>query len=407
MEQVSMNDGLDGRETLAFGLAAGEVVVFVLALLGAYAVLHSGLPGVVAWGLAAILAGGGAALSWGRLAGRPLVEWAVILAGFLVRTRHARAARLGERLLRWRTAIGAAATALGLRTRARAAMLGGSPESGGVVIPLALRRLGPADESGAAAPPPTATPRRSRVVGFFSLAGGTGRTTLAVEVAALAVRARAAAATGAPAPRVVLLDLARRNPCVGLRLRMPAPSPGDRGVVAHESGLLVGLAAASTSPFDRDDTAKPEAVVDGAGCADADVVIVDFDCDLDEACSRLLRRCDLVLVTLTPTTGGVVDAYRSTAVLRRLGLRDRIAHVVNRWQPGVDLGETMADLGGSIAAEIPDHPALGDAAHRHPLSGLDGECEVANALGQLATFIEQGAGVRSANGVPRWGSNAG
>jgi hypothetical protein len=42
-----MNDGLDGRETLAFGLAAGEVAVFVLALMSAYAVIRTRLAGRV------------------------------------------------------------------------------------------------------------------------------------------------------------------------------------------------------------------------------------------------------------------------------------------------------------------------------------------------------------------------
>ena len=74
MEPVSMNDGLDVRETVAFGLAASEVGVFLLTVLSAYAVLRSGLAPAVAWGLAVALAGAGAGLAWGRLGGRPLLE---------------------------------------------------------------------------------------------------------------------------------------------------------------------------------------------------------------------------------------------------------------------------------------------------------------------------------------------
>ena len=101
MEQVSMNDGLDGRETLAFGLAAGEVAVFVMALLSGYAVLRSGLAGALAWALAVVVVGAGALLAWGRLGGRPMVEWAVLLGSFAIRTRHVRIARVRARLLRW------------------------------------------------------------------------------------------------------------------------------------------------------------------------------------------------------------------------------------------------------------------------------------------------------------------
>jgi MinD-like ATPase involved in chromosome partitioning or flagellar assembly len=408
MEQVSMNDGLEGRETLAFGLAASEVAVFVLALMSAYAMVRSGLPGAIAWTLAAVLAGGGALLSWGRLAGRPLLEWAVLLAGFTIRTRHARFGRLRQRLRGWQAASAAAASAATLRMRPGAATPERSRESGAVVIPLALRRLERRGGGGADADPPP-PPGRSRVVGFFSLAGGTGRTTLAVEVGAiLAARGRVAEATGRWGPRVALLDLARRNPSVGLRLGLPAPCAGDRTLIAHESGLLVGLAAASSLPHVREDSTPLAAVIDSPACAAANIIIVDFDCDLDDECSRLLLRCDQVLVTLTPTAGGVVDAYRSTAVLRRMGLRNRIGHVVNRWRPGIDLGETMADVGGVIAAEIPEDPGVVEAEHQHRLVALDGHGSAVAALNELATFVEQGASdVRSAHGVPRWGSNAG
>ncbi len=101
MQQVSMNDGLDGRETLAFGLGASEVAVCVLALLSGYAVLRSGLPAVAGWTFALLLVAAGALLSWGRLAGRPMVEWAVLLAAFILRTRHTRTARARERAGSW------------------------------------------------------------------------------------------------------------------------------------------------------------------------------------------------------------------------------------------------------------------------------------------------------------------
>jgi Flp pilus assembly CpaE family ATPase len=403
MEQVSMNDGLDSRETLAFGLAAGEVAVCVLALLSGYTVLRSGLPGAVGWTLALLLVGAGAVLSWGRLAGRPMVEWAVLLAGFVIRTRHIRVARARERAGRWSATTRAAASAARVRMAARSPSSRRDLHSGDVVIPLALRRLEPVGGAGSVA---RRAQGRSHVVGFFSLAGGTGRTTLAVEVAALlAVRERAAGATGSTGLRVALLDLARRNPCVGLRLGMPAP-PRPR-LLAHETGLLVGLAPA-TLPADLGGAPASPQLVDSLERAAVDIVIVDFDCDLGELCGALLERCDQVLVTMTPTAGGVVDAYRSTALLRRLGLRDRIGHVVNRWRPGVDLGEVMGDLAGTIVAQIPDDRALTDAENNHRLAGLEGEGDVVAALALLATRIEEAAAAgRSAAGTPRWGRHAG
>ena len=408
MEPVSMNDGLDGRETLAFGLAAGEVAVFVVALMSAYAVLRSGLAGAIAWALAVLLAGAGALVAWGRVGGRPMLEWAVLLGSFTVRTRRARLARVRARLRRWSLATSTTAAALRARVASRSAASPRAPQTGAVVIPLALRRPRPTHSGGAdpSAPPPSPHPH---VVGFFSLAGGTGRTTLAVEVAAtLATRARSVAATGARGARVVLLDMARRSPGVGLRLGMPPPSVHPAPLVAHSTGLLAGLAPATSSPAASDSPAATLTLIDGAECAAADIVIVDFDCDLGPLCTALLHRCDQLLVTLTPTARGVLDAYRSTALLRRLGMREQIGYVVNRWRAGIDLDEVMADIGGVITAEIPDDAAVVEAENRHRIAALNGDGMFTTAIDRLATCVEHAAcGEGSASGARRWGSHAG
>jgi CO dehydrogenase nickel-insertion accessory protein CooC1 len=136
--------------------------------------------------------------------------------------------------------------------------------------------------------------------------------------------------------------------------------------------------------------------------------VVDVDCDLGPRCRLVLERCDQVIVTLTPTAGGVLDAYRSTAVLRGMGLRDRIAYVVNRWRPGIDLSETMADLGGALTAEIPDDHAVVDAENRHRLAGIDGGDALSEALARLVAVVERGAGRACRSpATQRWDSHAG
>jgi MinD-like ATPase involved in chromosome partitioning or flagellar assembly len=358
-----------------------------------------------------VLVAGGATLAWGRLAGRPLLEWSVLLVRFLVRTRHQRTARLRAGWIRWGRP-GAAARSEKWRRRlvSRAPRSGRALQTGAVVIPLALRRV--EAEAGSAVGGETEAAWRadhdghcrSHVVCFFSLNGGTGRTTLAVEVAAMpAVGGRATAATRWPGVRVALLDLTERSPGVGLRLGIPPPpARGDAPptlsacLVATGTRLLVGLAPAAPTPAEPTSAVAPEAVIEAAEDRGADVVVVDVDCDLSGRCRRVLQRCDQVLVTVTPTAGGVLDAYRSTAVLRRMGLRDRIAYVVNRWRPGIDLAETMADLGGVIAAEIPDDPAVVDAENRHRIAGLDSSGALAEAFTQLASVVE------TASGLGRW-----
>jgi hypothetical protein len=419
MEQVSMNDGLDGRETVAFGLAAGEIAVFVLALMTGYAVLRSGLPGAAAWILAIVVVAVGAALAWGRLAGRPLLDWSLLLGRFVVRTRHRRLKRV-----RGGAAEGSPRP-------------GRSPETGALLIPLSRLRTeagrGAASAPGREPPPgaavqtltataggaaPGVARRTSHIVTFFSLKGGTGRTTLAVELAAtLALRSRASVATGAGPRPVALIDATERSPAVGLRLGVapvPAP-PGGTGPDAaaslqpHELGLLLGLPTAPPALHHPPVTPLPAALIAAAEARGADVVVVDIDCDLGPRCLEVLHRCDQVLVTLTPTAGGVLDAYQSTAVLRRLGLRDRIGYVVNRWRGDIDLSDTMADLRGVIAAEVPDDHRVVDAENCHRVAGLEGDGPLEDALTTLAVAVEAAArSLRSpAAAAARWGNHAG
>jgi MinD-like ATPase involved in chromosome partitioning or flagellar assembly len=378
MDQVSMNDGLDGRESIAFGLGAAELAAFVLVLLTGYAALRSGLPGVVAWGLAGVLVLGGALLAWGRMAGRSMLEWAVLLVRFTVRAHR------GRGLL--------------------------ASQAGAVVVPLALRRhlVAPATADVAS------SHGRARVEAFFSLSGGSGRTTLAVEVAALlAARGAAARATGAGGARVALVDLTARSPAVALRLGLPLPEgAGERrpdaapALVTHATGLIVHPGGGMPRPSEAAGLAWIGAVLEAVERAGADLVLADIDCDMGAVCVALLRRCDRLHVTLTASATGVLDAYRSAAALRRLGLRERIDYVVNRCTGPIQLGEVMSDLDGAVVAEIPQSAAFVTAENRHRVAALDDRGPAAAAIGCLADRLGRPvvAGVDSA---ARSGANGG
>ena len=114
-------------------------------------------------------------------------------------------------------------------------------------------------------PAPGTSLRTARRLTFFSLGGGTGKTTLAVEVASLlADRGWCRAGRGAAVPpRVALVDLDLTSPRVGLRLGVPAPTNWDlaeadlagpavgRLLAVHESGLQVMPGPASLPPAVR------------------------------------------------------------------------------------------------------------------------------------------------------------
>lgn len=380
MDQVSLNDGLDGRETVAFGLGAAEVAVFVMALLTGYVALRSGLPGALAGAVAGVLVAGGALLAWGRMAGRSMLEWAILLARFAVRAQRGRPVLASQ--------------------------------AGAVVVPLALRRHRAGGGVAAAATPQP----RARVEAFFSLSGGSGRTTLAVEVAALlASRGAAAQASGGRGARVALLDLATRSPSVALRLGLPVPPPRPAGderpeatpaLVTYASGLAVHTGGAEQPASEAAAAAALNALVDAAERESADLILADVDCDLSPLCVAVLRRCDRVHTTLTASATGVLDAYRSTAALRRLGLRDRIDYVVNRCAGPIQLGEVMSDLDGELVAEVPQSAAFVVAENRHRPAALDDRGPAAAAIARLADHLERGLDT-AGEAAPRWGAHAG
>jgi MinD-like ATPase involved in chromosome partitioning or flagellar assembly len=293
-------------------------------------------------------------------------------------------------------------------------------DSGLIEVPAWLASTpagGPGGPPGWAAPrdpvpaPGTAL-RTARRLTFFSLGGGTGKTTLAVEVAALlADQGRRRAGRGAASlPRVALVDLDLTSPRAGLRLGMPAPADWDlaetdlagpalgRLLGVHGSGLQVLPGPAGLLPSDAAD--RPDVVrrlaaavtaLEARGC---DTVVLDVAGDLSALTRWALEGAQDIFVVLTPTAGGIQDAYRSTQALRRLGLRHRLRYVVNRHRGEPLIAEAMGDLGGVVIAEVPDDPALELAEMEHRLVGLEARGRTAAALRALAGTVDARVGAR-------------
>ena len=255
-------------------------------------------------------------------------------------------------------------------------------------------------------PAPGTSLRTARRLTFFSLGGGTGKTTLAVEVAGLlADRGRCRAGRGAAAPpRVALVDLDLTSPRAGLRLGVPALTDWDlaeadlvgpavgRLLAVHESGPQVMPGPACLLPSGSTD--RPEVVrrlaaavaeLEARGC---DTIVLDVAGDLSALTRWALEGAQDVFVVLTPTAGGIQDAYRSTQALRRLGLRHRLRYVVNRHRAEPLIAEAMGDLGGVVIAAVPDDPALELAEMEHRLLGLEARGRTAAALRALAGTVD-------------------
>jgi MinD-like ATPase involved in chromosome partitioning or flagellar assembly len=127
------------------------------------------------------------------------------------------------------------------------------------------------------------------------------------------------------------------------------------------------------------------AELEARGC---DTIVLDVAGDLSALTRWALEGAQDIFVVLTPTAGGVQDAYRSTEALRRLDLRHRLRYVVNRHRAEPLIAEAMGDLGGVVIAEIPDDPALELAEMEHRLVGLDPRGRTAAALRALAGTVD-------------------
>jgi MinD-like ATPase involved in chromosome partitioning or flagellar assembly len=424
MDQIEFADGFDRPDTLAFGLGAGQLAVVMVGALAAYSLVRSPLPPAIVDPAAAVLASAAAGLGWLRIAGRPALDWALFAGRFWMRARRG--------TTRWDLATAAPGNDTGRDAgddASRAAgddagrAAGDDPQPADVapadtgdasqapILELfgqrGVLRTGPSNKPPGSRPPtqpnrppsirPASRPDGARRMTFFSLRGGTGRSTLATELTCLL----AAAENGdQPGPRVALVDLDLRSPSVAVRLGTPertlldyalAP-PEERSVidfmVCHASGarVLLGPQRAVNAEWPVTPALLRE-ILRELDMEGFELVVLDVSPELSPLNTAALCACDDVFVVVVPTAGGVQDAYRSTEALRRLGLRHQLRYIVNRSRPETDMSEPMADLGGQVIGDIPDDESVISAENAHRLVGLEGSAPAAIALRRLARRV--------------------
>ena len=243
MRGVRIPQDLNGDDQFVLGLPVSRLAALLLGLLAAYTIYHLSLPAPVQLITATIAALTGAAIAWIRPEGRSLIHWALAAIEF----------RLCERSqpdsTRAPLAANRPASAIDSRILARPPRLsivdGRSHETASLPSPPAEpAAINDADmielpdtadtavvevdrEPGTPAPVYLGGPQ---VITFFSTKGGTGRTTLATEVAALlALKGWYRESPSSPPQplRVALVDFDLASANVSARLGIAQPTMLD------------------------------------------------------------------------------------------------------------------------------------------------------------------------------------
>src|SRR2546428_3246997 len=268
MRGVRIPQDLNGEDQFVLGLSVSRLAALLLGLLAAYTIFHLSLPAPVQLVSAAIAALTGAAIAWIRPEGRSLLHWAFAAVEF----------KLGQRIQldstpatvaddRQVASTNAPVTSRQPRLsalvgRSHAAVTSPPPpppppseseaisDSDVIELPDTVagsdRDAEPEGNPGAAHAAPVYL-GGPQVITFFSTKGGTGRTTLATEVAALLAMKGWYRESPASAPqplRVALVDFDLASANVSARLgiaqptmldylcdvSVPNPDPRDLGV---------------------------------------------------------------------------------------------------------------------------------------------------------------------------------
>ena len=229
-----------------------------------------------------------------------------------------------------------------------------------------------------------------RVVAVAGFAGGTGRTTLAAEVATLVgSHARIRGLDGAEVGvRVLVLDAARLTSAVGLRLGLaPAALARARGHrLWRDPGAIADLAvptrwgtdvltlpphpqlgehdSAGDAGLGQFGAADAGELVEGAQRAGYHLLVVDLGSLLEEGHRELVDQADLVLGVVRPTLESLPDVFRLAAVMRAQGMGRKLTLVASGADDDTEIRRLAREADVPVAGCVRPDPVFTTAADR-------------------------------------------
>jgi MinD-like ATPase involved in chromosome partitioning or flagellar assembly len=424
MRGVRIPHDLNGEDQFVLGLSVPRLAALLLGLLAGYTILHLTLPAPLQLAAAGMAALTGAAVAWVRPEGRSLIHWAIAAVEFKFGQQITPYSE-PKQLTNPQTRKGAVSQMINDRSPRLSVVTYESqstPANKPSPIPPVhssddvIELPEPADSASQHADADidveTAEPAPvylggPQVITFFSAKGGTGRTTLATEVAAFLAmkgRYRESPTSRRQSLRVVLIDfdLASANVSARLGVAQPTmldylcdlavPHPDPRDYIVHHqaTGLDVLLGPSKCLSGDRAELfGVPQAahILSTLKAAGYQFLVLDMSAALGNLETYLLETATRIYCVVTPTAGSVQSLYRGVEALRRLGLGPKLQYVANKMRDGFNLSEPMGDLNGSLVARIPYDPAFDTAENRHEPIALRGAGTSAEALRRLAASI--------------------
>lgn len=230
-----------------------------------------------------------------------------------------------------------------------------------------------------------------RVVCLLSFVGGSGRTTLAVEIATLvARRARYRTLDGEERPvRVLLVDANRLASAVGLRLGLPPRALASAWQPRFwlEPGAVAELAVASragpavltlpphhqlsvselrppTDPPPEFSALAARAIVRGAEAAGYQLLVADLAATLEEGHRELIDAADVVVGVVRPTAESVAEPFRLAEVVRHMDAGRKLVLVASMADDADPVRRWAAEAGVAFGGRVGRSVAFDRAAER-------------------------------------------
>ncbi len=202
--------------------------------------------------------------------------------------------------------------------------------------------------------------KRATVVALFNPKGGVGKTTVAINLAAAlqvhrgqrvllidadTVTGHIATSLGLDQARTVI-DAWSDDAEEGVELR-----PFGQLAVSHQNG--VDVVVLTSSPLDTE-------ILEAARVGEAitvarrgyDFIVVDMHPSYSALNQAVFARADRILVPITPDVPALRAGVQLTDVADRLGVRDKLAMVVNRANSGVSVADMERTVGMPALAQI-------------------------------------------------------